>query len=248
MNSATGKRRRITQDFLKAHPTCCFCGGHTISETIDHIPARSMFENKIWPEGYEFPACKQCQSLTRQSEQVINVLSRFYPDSGSDSAKEEMLKYLQGVNNNRFDALLAMQASSENYSKYPTAINVADPTIKKDLNLFSIKLACALHYKHTKSIIPKNGAIFSDMYTNIAVFENTIDQRIFENLTIVPKISRQNKDLSDQFYYQGELFTDGETRFFVSFRQSFCLNLVIIPDINKVPDFAKERILNPFEH
>jgi len=71
-----GDRARRRREFLKKHPLCCFCGGTTPATTIDHVPSRQLFNNKGWPEGYEFPACELCNGAARDAEQVVAMLAR----------------------------------------------------------------------------------------------------------------------------------------------------------------------------
>lgn len=61
--------------FLAQHPLCCFCGGHRPSAEPDHVPSRVLFDKRQWPEGFEFPACIDCNRATRHDEQVVAMLS-----------------------------------------------------------------------------------------------------------------------------------------------------------------------------
>src|SRR5947208_16124188 len=45
MSQARNKRERFFAD----HPTCCFCGGETPATTVDHIPSRNHFSERIAP-------------------------------------------------------------------------------------------------------------------------------------------------------------------------------------------------------
>ena len=66
MRGCLGKCERVRRArFLAAHPCCCFCGGGIRAETEDHIPARSLFVDRQWPEGFVFPACRSCNSSSR---------------------------------------------------------------------------------------------------------------------------------------------------------------------------------------
>ena len=76
------ERARRTR-FLAAHPYCCFCGGVVATETEDHIPARSLFVNRQWPEGYVFPVhlvvcaddvLKRCTCDRTQDGKGLNYL------------------------------------------------------------------------------------------------------------------------------------------------------------------------------
>ncbi|GAV36526.1 hypothetical protein ROTAS13_04213 [Roseomonas sp. TAS13] len=69
------KRRQYSrQQFLLQHPHCCYCGAP--ATTTDHCPPRSMFDGRVWPEGYEFPCCAPCNAAGRYSEQIAAAVLR----------------------------------------------------------------------------------------------------------------------------------------------------------------------------
>src|SRR5260370_26262593 len=74
-----GSATRYRKAFLLAHPVCAFCGDVTPSTTIEHCPPRAMFQNRRWPEGFEFPACDRCNGGTRDDDLLIAMLARVDP-------------------------------------------------------------------------------------------------------------------------------------------------------------------------
>ena len=91
-----GEKVRRTQLFLAKHPLCCFCGGTEPAVTEDHVPARSFFAKRRWPEGYAFPACEKCNAATRLDEQVCNFLVRCY-SAGEHFSVQEFSAALTGL-------------------------------------------------------------------------------------------------------------------------------------------------------
>jgi hypothetical protein len=83
-----GSKKQKKINFLTKHPVCCFCGGETPATEPDHIPSRVLFDNRQWPEGYEFPACVACNRETRHDEQIVAMLSRAYPDTNTPESKK----------------------------------------------------------------------------------------------------------------------------------------------------------------
>ena len=75
MGSAT-RRRKL---FLKENPLCAFCGGAEAATTIEHCPPKALFKNKIWPEGFEFPACSKCNNDTSDYDLIVSVIARLDP-------------------------------------------------------------------------------------------------------------------------------------------------------------------------
>ena len=83
--------------FFDRHPTCCFCG-MAPSQTIDHIPARGLFLNRQWAEGYEFPACTACNSGSSDDELMMSLLVRLRLAAGaSPQAHKEVANAISGL-------------------------------------------------------------------------------------------------------------------------------------------------------
>ena len=78
MGAAAQHRRQ----FLKTHTHCAFCGGSALATTIEHCPPRAMFQNRQWPEGFEFPSCKSCNLGTSDQDLLIAMLARMDPFRG----------------------------------------------------------------------------------------------------------------------------------------------------------------------
>jgi hypothetical protein len=73
MSRNSQQRRR---KFFAEHPVCCFCGGRSAAVEEDHFPSRALFRERVWPEGYAFPACVKCNRVTSDDELIVAVLSR----------------------------------------------------------------------------------------------------------------------------------------------------------------------------
>src|SRR5438309_3008238 len=101
-----GTGKRFHDLFLEKHPICCFCGGAARAETIDHVPPRTLFRDRRWPEGFIFPACNRCNDVTRKDELLVAMLGRMFPDAEKVEHKKEITSLMEGVNNN-FPGLLA---------------------------------------------------------------------------------------------------------------------------------------------
>lgn len=87
-----GEQRRRKERFLREHPYCCFCGGHTLATTEDHQPGRVFFRNREWPEGFVFPACVPCNAASRNSERILGVLIHGHADDDDRSVYQKNLE------------------------------------------------------------------------------------------------------------------------------------------------------------
>src|SRR5262249_10314418 len=119
-NQDMGRSSSRRKEFLRKHPLCCFCGGVAPSEEPDHVPSRVLFDNREWPEGYEFPACVLCNRASRHHEQVIAMLSRIFPDAQSPEEKREVHARIQAVANNFPEILIEMRPTPEQNTRAVT--------------------------------------------------------------------------------------------------------------------------------
>src|SRR5687767_1892195 len=100
-----GTSKSFHDKFIAQHPLCCFCGGHVPATTVDHVPPRTLFRSRKWPEGFIFPACQDCNKATRRDELLVGMLARIFPDSEAPEHKNELHKQMAAVNTN-FPGLL----------------------------------------------------------------------------------------------------------------------------------------------
>ena len=260
-----GYKNQRKQIFLTEHPVCCFCGGETPATEPDHMPSRVMFDNRQWPEGYEFPACVACNRETRHDEQVVAMLSRAYPDAGTPESKKEIQERFRAVAHNYPEILIEMQATirqkrtaAKRYNivksegmtyKDMPLLNISGPLVSKAVNNFGRKLFLALYYKHANEILPKKSGIALRYFSNLKIENGVLPQELANLVSNFPELKRCNTNLHDQFFYRYALSDSGNLSVFIAFfRQSF----VILGFINKnsvefqLPEDS--TILTPFIH
>lgn len=201
-----GSRKQKKQAFLENHPFCCFCGGQTRSDEPDHIPSRAIFLKRQWPDGYEFPSCKKCNSISRHDEQVVAMLSRLYPGPDTVDKAKEVSERIRAVAHNYPEILEEMKARPEQVQntleKYkmqkPDGVALTDlpflsvrgPLINNAVANFGRKLFLALHYKHTIKILPKEGGIAIRWYSNLQVENDEIPREFAPLVSGFPNLER----------------------------------------------------------
>jgi len=47
------RRRKLREKILEANPMCIYCGGVTPAKTVEHIPAKIVFNRKQRPKGLD---------------------------------------------------------------------------------------------------------------------------------------------------------------------------------------------------
>jgi hypothetical protein len=256
-----GSKERHNKQFIREHPFCCFCGGLTPTAEIDHVPPRVLFDNRQWPQGYDFPACVPCNRASRHDEQIVGLLSRIYPGPTSKKQEAEFDERLRAVADNYPGLLEEMMPTAEQVkatvSEYVISstrpdlafLSVRGPLVNSAVANFGRKLFLALHYKHTGSILPKNGGVAILWFSNLQIQNNEIPKELAPLVSGFPDLKRSNMNLSDQFFYRFGFTEDLMASVFLTFfRRTFAIlgyANAVAPDI-LLPQNA--TLLGPYQH
>lgn len=258
-----GAKSQLKKKFLSQHPFCCFCGGETPSVEPDHVPSRVFFEDRQWPEGFEFLACVRCNRATRHDEQVVAMLSWINPDPTTAKGKLEVEERIRAVAHNYPEVIKEMQPSVRQIrnavKKYGLKLevgqSVADlpvlavngPLVNAAVENFSRKLFCALYYKHTGRILSSSGGIAVRWFSNIQIEGDEIPRSIAPVLVGFPKLERSRMKLDDQFFYRwGIADTKTVAAFLAFFRRSFAIVGYVNNEAVNFRLPAHARILKPY--
>jgi hypothetical protein len=239
---SVGKEKRLyKQNFMKKHPMCCFCGDETRAEEIDHVPGRVFFRNRQWPEGYEFPACVECNRATRYEEKVIALFARFNSSSEAETDNAEFEQMVNEVAKHDPEFISDIRPSSANeIRRFLKERNIEKPVgsttsdihlvkigdiVNKSVRKFGKKLFLALWFKHTGTVLPKSGGMRIVWMSNASpAMDDATLTTLFQTLHGIPPIIRNSRPIHDQFTYRYVVTTSGDgAGFFVWFRQSFGL-------------------------
>lgn len=228
------KNRR--RQFFADNPICYNCGVNPAT-TIDHVPARECFHHKVGPEGFEFPACEQCNFKLSKIEQAFALLIRlgdFTPDSFNQT---QFAKLVQGVRNNNPQLLPSDFSSNREkrnwlkdigYQLSPGELVADAPVLKMDpswrtaMDAFSRKLLTALFYKEAGRPLSQENL----MRTVVVQYVDGKGQQLLEK--VVPMLpllrvgERRTTNIGDQFLYAfGVKPKDDMFVFFAQFAKSW---------------------------
>lgn len=257
---AAHKQKRLA--FLAKHPKCCFCGGEKPSQEVDHIPSRAIFENRQWPEGYEFPACISCNRATRYDEQIVAMLSRLYPDPATDSGRKEQEKAIQAVHQYHPDIFEEMSPSSNDIRRALKRYGIEKPqnTTYKEMNLLKLgpktnlavinflrKLFLALYYMNTGRALPKNGGMRIEWLSNMQFSHQSIPDDFFKHINGFPELKRSSKSLDNQFFYRYTITSDMKSAAFMCFFRESFMAICLISDDKKEMSVERAEIYGPFD-
>lgn len=256
-----GNKKRRLAKFLAEHPTCCFCGGESKAETEDHIPSRSIFLGRIWPKGYVFPACIDCNKSSADDEAIIAMFSRFDPLFG-DAESEESQKLVRAFSERNPNLLKKMMPTSNEVRRSLKKIGLAKPEgiaygeipivkmppeIREMIKHFGEKLIKALHYKHTRRIVPKDAGMIIFVHPNTHHMTGKYPNEVLNIFNRLALPSRDTTPLHDQFYYSYSVSDDGTLGgYVVMFRKAFSITGFLSFDATWI--FEKEDLLNENLH
>jgi hypothetical protein len=210
------KAERYAQ-LLRDHPACCYCGGAKASETVDHAPARICFRQKVGPEGYELPACAECNRESSLSEMIAAFYIRMSDHEASHFHGPDIERLISAMANNaphclpdgRLSANDRRRSLREREMSLPKGQLLASAPIVRipegvqpHMGLFARKMLAALFYRETGGIIGPDHAVilqWAQLGTPAANFSRSCAEAWFGELRAG---TRQNTSLGSQFTYK----------------------------------------------
>jgi hypothetical protein len=251
-------------EFFRKHPLCCFCGGIAPATQEDHFPSRALFLNRVWPEGYAFPACAKCNHVTKHDELIVALLARLRGGRADPETDGEFRRYLGDIRR-YFPGLLESMRPPKTHrelrnslKKYGLTLqpgqastdipilSVKDERIQRAVLNFGHKLGIALYYKHTGKALPTPGAVALRWYSNLQIESDAIPRELADVMPLFPRLQRAQAKLSDQFFYRIGI-TEEETigTFLAMFRESFAIVGFMSVDSKIFPGDRGAMIVRP---
>ena len=196
------------KDFLLAHPVCAFCGGIRPSTTIERCPPRAMFQNRQWPEGFEFPACDKCNGGTRDDDLLIAMLARIDPVENTgdmDGKVPGLMARAHKRHPGMFERMLAIGADGQPEANGEWQIT---DEMRQAVDVIAAKLAKSIYWRETQCFFPNEGGLAMSWFTNADVASDG-GYKLFEILQHIagdaPPLTRSGTRLNDQFEYNFSL-------------------------------------------
>lgn len=212
-----GASVRKRASFLAAHPNCCFCGGVSLATTIDHIPARACFKGRAYPEGFEFPACLDCQGRSRHDEQVFSFLVRVMDFNNENFDPKALDRAVSGMVNNFPHFLPDFDLSANDKRRSLRQMGISkpsevlatelpivglNPNIHEHILRYTRKIACALFYKEKGRAVPVGYFTWSTWGQVVNPQLRTSLRKFVEMTPAVAQGRRTNMNFGDQFSYR----------------------------------------------
>jgi hypothetical protein len=236
-------KHRSTADFILKFPLCSLCGGDRATTTREHMPPRSLFDNKHRPDKLVMPACLECNKGTSTADLTASLLSRWgmniSPQSQTDHMKlaaqakiqapELVREWLTGdtpgrqIRARRHLAQFGVNAPSD--AKFATI----GPLTIRQLNIFSHKVALALYFEHFGKPLSNDGRVQAIWKTKEDFFQKGVPPELLELMGKYGTLTQGRWNASETFEYRYDLHTtDGLFGCFARLRQGlFVLGFAI---------------------
>ncbi|MEM9670693.1 MAG: hypothetical protein AAF950_17395 [Pseudomonadota bacterium] len=194
-------RSRKKKDLLLKNPYCCFCGGLERATTIDHVPARTCFPGRAFPEGFEFPSCKSCQNKSRQDEQAFAFFVRILDHNDQNHNSEELNRMISGMVNNHPHLIPYFQSVSTSVGEFGIA-NVVNEETHNVIIRAARKIGVAIYYREQQRIPTLEHQIWAT-WCQVQYRDANEGLENFVKMTPLVTIgTRRNVDLGDRFTYR----------------------------------------------
>lgn len=206
--------------FKLKHPYCIFCGGEAPMTTIEHCPPRAMFQDREWPEGFEFPACSACNHGSADDDLIVAMMARINPFEGSaggDGKFNDLIGSVHQQHPKLFEKMTptAIEARRLNKKlgikvvpgKTQQGMGVAKtpPEMHRAMEVFAAKLGKAIYYLDTGRVFPQHGELAMRCSGNseiVAKGQYGLVNTLSELPGHTPLLKRGKRSINSQFEYK----------------------------------------------
>jgi hypothetical protein len=211
-----GNRQAYRKRFFNEHPKCCFCGGGNSATEIEHMPPRIMFLGKNRPKGFEFPICRDCNSVSSKSELVAAFFARSRLDLDENDLSLEMKSIMRGIVENCPETveeiLNGNQGLRHRQKRLREKVNIdfellkLGRTTENHIKIFNGKMAIAAYYRHAGKPLSVNGGVLTKVSSMVDAIEGTLPE-IDIDMSEFQTIRQGEWNVASQFLYR-QAFTE----------------------------------------
>lgn len=254
-------KQRSTAEFISKFPLCSICGGDRATTTREHMPPRSLFDNKFRPDKLVMPACLECNKGTSTADLTASLVSRWGVDNSPQSqadhtklaaqaknqAPELVREWMSGdTPSQQFTARRHLERYGVNASPSAKFITIGPLTIRQ-LNIFSHKAALALYFEHFGKPLSNDGRVQAIWKTKEDFFQKGVPSELMELMGRYGTLTQGRWNASETFEYRYDLHTtDGLFGCFARLRQGLFVLGFAVADAKTLannPDLDGEWIM-----
>ncbi len=181
------RRRSLSKvEILASAHRCVYCPCEEVT-TVEHMPPRGLFQGSDRPGGWEFACCERCNQGTRGADAVAQFMSKLEVITEEDWKFKDVLKLRSVIRKHAPEVLEELFDQSDwkdalvrrNGLLFPTkAARVDGPETKKNLDLFSAKIAMATFRTFTGRPLDMCGVIYTQWFLNAGmspeIYQNVV--------------------------------------------------------------------------
>jgi hypothetical protein len=212
-----GERKNKLKRFLAAHPICCFCGGSNPATTIDHVPGRACFPDRVGPEGFEFPACDRCQSASRLDELAFSFYVKLSDPDDTNYRERDFKRISEGVKNNLPHLFPDVRLSANEVRRSLKAMGLTKPSNEVAENIpvaavpaevhfhilrYAWKMACAIYYREQGRIASPDHSVWATWTQGMNKAGLAALEDFIRITPLIRKGQRTNVQIGDRFGYR----------------------------------------------
>ncbi|MGX4804354.1 hypothetical protein [Bradyrhizobium guangdongense] len=166
-------KQSATQKFIARYPRCALCGGERASETREHMPPKSLFDNSHRPDKLVMPSCDACNRGTSKADLTAALVSRwnyYSPQQELDDHSKltrqikvqapELVSEWMRINDvgERQQGLQHLRNHGVDVPSDAGIVSIGPLTIRQ-LNIFAHKATLCLYFEHFKKPLPNTGLL-----------------------------------------------------------------------------------------
>lgn len=228
------KRRSLSRDEILAKAVRCVYCSATSNLTLEHMPPRGLFENRMRPSGWEFAACERCNQGTRGADAVALFIAKIEAVTREQWKLEANLKlrsgiekYAPGVWQEMFDQNQWSDAVINRKGiLHRSKITRLDGRLTKEaLDTFSAKSAMAAFHNFTGRPMELSGIIFTEWFLNAGMSQEVYDS-IVKILPMHDHLKQGRKNSGRQFSLRYNSNNKNIVAALFSFHESFFIQII----------------------
>ncbi|WP_397606120.1 hypothetical protein [Sphingorhabdus sp.] len=231
------QKSRAKAEILESEGQCVYC--YAEPTTVEHMPPKSMFRNKIRLSGLEFACCENCNHSTSASDAAASFFARLSPTHQTDQNElDEAHSLVDTLAQRAPGAILEIfneQKSKRIWAKGRSSIYGQMHAIKLDgpvthslITAFTAKFGMAMFREHVGR--PMNrGGVYTQFYFN-AGLSREIATATVDFLPFFGQLTMGKQRSGKQFNYRFNSDLKSITATFAAFRDNLFVRAIAVEE------------------
>lgn len=252
------RKLTATKKLIEEFPNCCLCGGIRPSKTRDHIPAKTLFDNKYRPDDLVVPACEKCNNQSSTADLVVSIISRWGENYKSPSSVDsrrligrlrkqepEIIEEWLESRNDQNSAREHLQSQGVIFPADSHFVTIGPQTTRL-LNLSAYKMTLALYFAKIGHGLPAKGLLSAYWRTKEDTQIGAIPSDLLDLLPKHGLLEQGKWDSRKDFEYRFDVnIQEGILGFVARLRRGLYLAGFAISDGSLIPKEEQNDWISP---